>query len=54
MGADHTVINLPWLAELGSSSLTSDEEIPEPMQMNWMIKIFLQKQQVVYGFQDET
>jgi 7-cyano-7-deazaguanine synthase len=31
MGADHTVINLPWLSGLGSSSLTSDEDIPEPM-----------------------
>lgn len=31
MGADHTVINLPWLSELGSSSLTSDEDIPELM-----------------------
>lgn len=31
MGADHTVIKLPWLSELGSSSLTSDEDIPEPM-----------------------
>lgn len=31
MGADHTIIQLPWLSELGSSSLTSDENIPEPM-----------------------
>jgi 7-cyano-7-deazaguanine synthase len=30
MGADHTVIKLPWLSELGSSSLTSNEELPEP------------------------
>lgn len=30
LGAEHTVIELPWLAELGSSALTSDEVIPEP------------------------
>jgi len=30
LGADHTVIELPWLAELGSSALTSDIVIPEP------------------------
>jgi len=30
IGAFHTVIDLPWLAELGSSALTSDEEVPEP------------------------
>jgi len=30
MGAKHTVIDLPWLAELGGSSLTSDEDVPEP------------------------
>ncbi len=30
IGAEHTVINLPWLSELGSSALTSDLEIPEP------------------------
>jgi 7-cyano-7-deazaguanine synthase len=28
MGMDHTVIDLPWLKNLGSSSLTSEEEIP--------------------------
>ena len=54
IGADHTVIDLPWLAELGSSALTSDAEVPEPMLMNWMIRIFLQKQHAGYGFQDET
>ena len=30
LGAEHTVIELPWLAELGNSALTSDESIPEP------------------------
>lgn len=30
LGAEHTVIELPWLAELGNSALTSDEVIPEP------------------------
>jgi|WetSurMetagenome_2_1015567.scaffolds.fasta_scaffold461231_2 7-cyano-7-deazaguanine synthase len=30
IGAEHTVIELPWLAELGRSALTSDEDIPEP------------------------
>ena len=30
LGAEHTVIELPWLADLGSSALTSDEVIPEP------------------------
>jgi 7-cyano-7-deazaguanine synthase len=30
IGAEHTVIDLPWLAELGGSSLTSDEDVPEP------------------------
>jgi 7-cyano-7-deazaguanine synthase len=30
LGAEHTIIELPWLAELGSSALTSDEVIPEP------------------------
>jgi len=28
--AEHTVIELPWLAKLGGSALTSDEVIPEP------------------------
>ncbi len=28
--AEHTVIELPWLAELGGSALTSDEAVPEP------------------------
>lgn len=30
LGAEHTIIKLPWLAELGGSALTSDESIPEP------------------------
>lgn len=30
INAEHTVIKLPWLAELGGSALTSDEAIPEP------------------------
>ena len=30
IGAEHTVIKLPWLAELGKSALTSDEDVPEP------------------------
>jgi len=30
LGAEHTVIELPWLAELGNSALTSEESIPEP------------------------
>ncbi|UTB33597.1 MAG: 7-cyano-7-deazaguanine synthase QueC [Methanobacterium sp. ERen5] len=30
LGAEHTIIELPWLAELGNSALTSDESIPEP------------------------
>lgn len=29
LGIDHTVIELPWLAQLGSSALTSEEEVPE-------------------------
>jgi 7-cyano-7-deazaguanine synthase len=28
--AEHTVIELPWLSELGRSALTSDDVIPEP------------------------
>ena len=28
--AEHTVIELPWLSELGRSALTSDAEVPEP------------------------
>jgi 7-cyano-7-deazaguanine synthase len=30
IGAEHKVIELPWLSELGRSALTSDENIPEP------------------------
>lgn len=30
LGAEHTIIELPWLAELGNSALTSNESIPEP------------------------
>lgn len=30
IGAEHTVINLPWLTELGRSALTSNRDIPEP------------------------
>jgi 7-cyano-7-deazaguanine synthase len=30
IGADHTVIELPWLSELGKSALTSDADVPEP------------------------
>ncbi len=30
IGAEHTVIDLPWLADLGRSALTSDAEVPEP------------------------
>jgi len=30
INAEHTIIKLPWLAELGGSALTSDEDIPEP------------------------
>ncbi len=30
IGAEHTVIELPWLSELGESALTSDAEVPEP------------------------
>ena len=30
IGAKHTVIDLPWLAELGKSALTSDRDVPEP------------------------
>lgn len=30
LGAEHTVIELPWLSDLGSSALTSNEVIPEP------------------------
>lgn len=29
LNIEHTVIELPWLGNLGSSALTSDEEIPE-------------------------
>jgi len=29
LGIDHTVIELSWLAQLGSSALTSEEEVPE-------------------------
>ena len=28
--AEHTVIELPWLSELGVSALTSDSDVPEP------------------------
>ena len=30
LGADHTVIKLPWLSKLGKSALTSDDDVPEP------------------------
>jgi 7-cyano-7-deazaguanine synthase len=30
IGAEHTVISLQWLADLGGSSLTSERDIPEP------------------------
>ena len=30
LGADHTVIKLPWLSELGRSALTSNNDVPEP------------------------
>ena len=30
LGADHTVIKLPWLSELGKSALTSNNDVPEP------------------------
>jgi 7-cyano-7-deazaguanine synthase len=30
LGADHTVIKLPWLSELGRSALTSSNDVPEP------------------------
>lgn len=29
LGIKHTVIKLPWLAKLGGSALTSEEEVPE-------------------------
>lgn len=29
LGLDHTVIELPWLAKLGGSALTSEEKVPE-------------------------
>jgi 7-cyano-7-deazaguanine synthase len=29
LGMEHTVVELPWLAQLGGSALTSGEEIPE-------------------------
>jgi 7-cyano-7-deazaguanine synthase len=29
MGIEHTVIELPWLASLGNSALTSQEEVPQ-------------------------
>ena len=29
LGIEHTVIKLPWLAKLGGSALTSEEEVPE-------------------------
>jgi len=29
MGIEHTVIDLPWLATLGNSALTSQEEVPQ-------------------------
>ena len=33
LGVDHTVIELPWLAQLGGSALTSSKEVPE-LEMN--------------------
>ncbi|MGB7969217.1 MAG: 7-cyano-7-deazaguanine synthase QueC [Methanobacterium sp.] len=30
IGADHTIIKLPWLSELGRSALTSNNDVPEP------------------------
>ncbi len=30
LGADHTVIKLPWLSKLGRSALTSNNDVPEP------------------------
>ena len=30
LGAEHTVIKLPWLSELGRSALTSNNDVPEP------------------------
>ena len=30
IGAEHTVIELPWLSEMGKSALTSNAEIPKP------------------------
>lgn len=30
IGADHTVIDIPWLANLGGSALTTNQEVPEP------------------------
>ena len=29
MGFEHTIINLPWLAEISNSTLNTDEDIPE-------------------------
>ncbi len=29
LGVEHTVIQLPWLAQIGGSALTSEEEVPE-------------------------
>lgn len=29
LGIEHTVMELPWLAQLGGSALTSEEEVPE-------------------------
>ena len=29
LGIEHTVMKLPWLAQLGGSALTSEEEVPE-------------------------
>ncbi|PKL72940.1 MAG: 7-cyano-7-deazaguanine synthase QueC [Methanobacteriales archaeon HGW-Methanobacteriales-2] len=29
LGIEHTVIQLPWLAQIGGSALTSEEEVPE-------------------------
>ena len=30
LGAEHKIIKLPWLSELGRSALTSDNDVPEP------------------------
>ena len=53
IGAEHTVIKLPWLSELGRSALTSNDDVPEPTVEELDNKNSSIETALKYGFLDE-